>query len=73
MNLGLRPSFAGRNVGSDFSGKDGWSMYHGSTFQDSHLIHIEDSRPLQLVAKDTSIILIHWEQKLVLAKAMYSG
>ena len=22
---------SGRNVGSDFSGKDGWSMYHGST------------------------------------------
>lgn len=24
-----RASLAGRNIGSDFSGKDGWSMYHG--------------------------------------------
>lgn len=24
-------SLAGRNIGSDFSGKDGWSMYHGSS------------------------------------------
>lgn len=24
-------SLAGRNIGQDFSGRDGWSMYHGST------------------------------------------
>ncbi len=24
-------SLSGRNIGSDFSGKDGWSMYHGDT------------------------------------------
>lgn len=24
-------SLAGRNIGQDFSGKDGWSMYHGDT------------------------------------------
>jgi len=27
--LGPRASLAGRNIGPDFSGKDGWSMYHG--------------------------------------------
>lgn len=29
----MRPneSLAGRTIGQDFSGKDGWSMYHGST------------------------------------------
>ncbi len=29
--LGPVASLAGRNMGSDFSGKDGWSMYHGET------------------------------------------
>ena len=28
--LGPIDSLAGRQIGSDFSGKDGWSMYHGS-------------------------------------------
>ncbi len=28
-NLGPTASLAGRNLGQDFSGKDGWSMYHG--------------------------------------------
>lgn len=28
--LGVKPNdLAGRNIGNDFSGKDGWSMYHG--------------------------------------------
>lgn len=27
--MGPDASLAGRNLGSDFSGKDGWSMYHG--------------------------------------------
>ena len=26
-----KASLAGRNIGSDFSGKDGWSMYHGDS------------------------------------------
>ena len=29
--LGISEPLIGRNVGSDFSGKDGWSMYHGNT------------------------------------------
>ena len=29
--LGPAASLAGRPIGSDFSNKDGWSMYHGST------------------------------------------
>ena len=29
--LGPSASLAGRNIGSDFEGKDGWRMYHGST------------------------------------------
>ena len=29
--LGVSTSLKGRNMGSDFSGKDGWSMYHGSS------------------------------------------
>src|SRR5690348_13504528 len=28
-NLGPAASLAGRNIGSDFAGKDGWRMYHG--------------------------------------------
>jgi redox-sensitive bicupin YhaK (pirin superfamily) len=28
--LAPRASLAGRDIGQDFSGKDGWSMYHGS-------------------------------------------
>lgn len=28
---GPNASLAGRNLGQDFGGKDGWSMYHGST------------------------------------------
>jgi hypothetical protein len=27
--LGPSPSLEGRNIGQDFAGKDGWSMYHG--------------------------------------------
>ena len=27
--LGPRASLAGRDIGQDFSGRDGWSMYHG--------------------------------------------
>jgi redox-sensitive bicupin YhaK (pirin superfamily) len=29
--LGPKASLAGRNMGQDFSRKDGWSMYHGQT------------------------------------------
>lgn len=29
--LGPKASLAGRDLGQDFSGKDGWSMYHGDT------------------------------------------
>jgi redox-sensitive bicupin YhaK (pirin superfamily) len=29
-NLGPAASLAGRNLGQDFEGKDGWRMYHGS-------------------------------------------
>lgn len=28
-NLGPKSALHGRNIGQDFSGKDGWSMYHG--------------------------------------------
>ena len=28
-NMAPAESLAGRNIGNDFSGKDGWSMYHG--------------------------------------------
>jgi quercetin 2,3-dioxygenase len=31
-HLGVEPALlAGRNIGQDFAGKDGWSMYHGSS------------------------------------------
>jgi redox-sensitive bicupin YhaK (pirin superfamily) len=30
-NLGPAASLAGRDLGQDFAGKDGWRMYHGST------------------------------------------
>ena len=30
-DMGPNASLAGRNIGQDFAGKDGWSMYHGST------------------------------------------
>ncbi|WP_258104782.1 pirin family protein [Marinoscillum sp. MHG1-6] len=30
-NMGPKPSLAGRNIGQDFQGIDGWNMYHGST------------------------------------------
>src|SRR3954469_23203180 len=30
-NLGPAASLAGRNLGQDFEGKDGWRMYHGTT------------------------------------------
>jgi redox-sensitive bicupin YhaK (pirin superfamily) len=30
-NLGPKASLAGCQIGQDFSGKDGWSMYHGDT------------------------------------------
>ncbi|MEP4532441.1 MAG: pirin family protein [Cyclobacteriaceae bacterium] len=29
--LGPKASLEGRNIGQDFQGKDGWSMYHGTT------------------------------------------
>jgi redox-sensitive bicupin YhaK (pirin superfamily) len=29
--LGPAASLAGRNIGQDFEGRDGWSMYHGNT------------------------------------------
>ncbi|MCB0634850.1 MAG: pirin family protein [Saprospiraceae bacterium] len=29
--LGPKASLAGRNIGQDFNGKDGWNMYHGRT------------------------------------------
>ncbi|HXE76657.1 MAG TPA: pirin family protein, partial [Rhodanobacter sp.] len=29
--MGPAASLAGRDIGQDFSRKDGWSMYHGST------------------------------------------
>jgi redox-sensitive bicupin YhaK (pirin superfamily) len=31
VHLGPDASLAGRNLGQDFAGKDGWSMYHGET------------------------------------------
>ena len=30
-SMGLQASLAGRKIGQDFSGKEGWSMYHGHT------------------------------------------
>ncbi|MCC7198968.1 MAG: pirin family protein [Gammaproteobacteria bacterium] len=30
-SLGPAASLAGRNIGQDFGGKDGWNMYHGET------------------------------------------
>ena len=30
-SMGPKASLAGRAIGQDFSGKDGWSMYHGDT------------------------------------------
>ena len=30
-NLGPAETLAGRDMGSDFSGRNGWSMYHGET------------------------------------------
>ena len=30
-NMGPAASLAGRNIGQDFEGKDGWRMYHGRT------------------------------------------
>lgn len=30
-DMGPQASLAGRHIGQDFSGKDGWSMYHGDT------------------------------------------
>lgn len=30
LNMGPKVSLEGRNIGSDFSGKDGFSMYHGN-------------------------------------------
>ena len=30
QNMGPQASLSGRNIGQDFDGKDGWSMYHGS-------------------------------------------
>lgn len=30
-DMGPTASLAGRNIGSDFAGKDGWRMYHGET------------------------------------------
>jgi redox-sensitive bicupin YhaK (pirin superfamily) len=30
-NMGPVTPLNGRVIGQDFSGKDGWSMYHGST------------------------------------------
>ena len=30
-NMGPEATLAGRNIGNDFEGKDGWSMYHGQT------------------------------------------
>ena len=30
-HMGPVASLAGRQIGSDFSNKDGWSMYHGQT------------------------------------------
>src|SRR3989454_9582475 len=31
QQLGPAALLAGRNIGQDFEGKDGWRMYHGST------------------------------------------
>ena len=30
QHMGPKASLSGRNIGQDFEGKDGWSMYHGS-------------------------------------------
>ena len=30
QNLGPNATLSGRDIGQDFSNKDGWSMYHGS-------------------------------------------
>ena len=44
--MGPQASLAGRDIGQDFAGKDGWRMYHGSTVPSLSLIHIsEPTRP----------------------------
>jgi len=34
--LGPCAPLVGRNIGMDFSGQDGWSMYHGHDYQETH-------------------------------------
>ena len=46
-NMGIsRELLGGRDIGADFSGKDGWSMYHGNEVQAFLAILTEDSKPL---------------------------
>jgi len=42
--LGPVASLAGRDIGQDFSGKDGWSMYHGDVVPGFHSTRIAASR-----------------------------
>lgn len=43
--MGPTAALAGRNIGADFSGKDGWSMYHGDVVPDFPSIPIGGSKP----------------------------
>jgi len=63
----------GRNVGSDFSGKDGWSMYHGETVPVFRLTRTADLKRLLLYLKEWLIITIQKEHADDMPTVMCSG
>lgn len=71
--MGPAASLAGRNLGQDFAGKDGWSMYHGMTIPGFPAHPHRGFETVTIVRQGHIDHLIHRAPPPVLALATCSG
>jgi hypothetical protein len=74
-NAAMGPSvpLTGRDLGQDFAGKDGWSMYHGKPSPAFLRIRTVALRPSPSFAKGILTTPTPWAPSLALALEMFNG
>ena len=71
--MGPDTSLAGRPIGNDFEGIDGWRMYHGERVPGFRSIPIADSKPLRSFVAGSSTMRTHSALPPATEMAMCNG